>query len=66
MKRAQAALRDSEALRRLAVALRDTRDAILVQEMTGRVISVSVVVVGLANEAEESDATPTTKRGLPV
>jgi transcriptional regulator with XRE-family HTH domain len=34
MKKAQAALRDSEALRRLAVVVRDARDAILVQDMT--------------------------------
>jgi hypothetical protein len=33
MKKAQAALRDSEALRRLAVVVRDARDAILVQDM---------------------------------
>jgi two-component system CheB/CheR fusion protein len=39
MKKAQAALRDSEALRRLAVVVRDARDAILVQDMTGRVLA---------------------------
>jgi two-component system CheB/CheR fusion protein len=39
MKRAQAALRDSEALRRLAVVVRDARDAILVQDMTGRILA---------------------------
>ena len=39
MKRAQAALRDSEALRRLAVVVRDARDAILVQDMTGRIVA---------------------------
>jgi two-component system CheB/CheR fusion protein len=39
MKRAQAALRDSEALRRLAVVVRDARDAILVQDMTGRLLA---------------------------
>ena len=39
MKKAQAALRDSEALRRLAVVVRDTRDAILVQDMTGRILA---------------------------
>jgi two-component system, chemotaxis family, CheB/CheR fusion protein len=39
MKKAQAALRDSEALRRLAVVVRDARDAILVQDMTGRIVA---------------------------
>src|ERR1700689_4782205 len=36
---AQPALRDSEALRRLAVVVRDARDAILVQDMTGRILA---------------------------
>ncbi|MEP7352062.1 MAG: chemotaxis protein CheB [Acidobacteriota bacterium] len=39
MKKAQAALRDSEALRRLAVVVRDGRDAILVHDMTGRILA---------------------------
>jgi two-component system, chemotaxis family, CheB/CheR fusion protein len=39
MKKAQAALRDSEALRRLAVVVRDARDAILVQDMTGSILA---------------------------
>ena len=39
MKKAQAALRDSEALRRLAVVVRDAHDAILVQDMTGRIMA---------------------------
>jgi two-component system, chemotaxis family, CheB/CheR fusion protein len=39
MKKAQAALRDSEALRRLAVVVRDARDGILVQDMTGRILA---------------------------
>lgn len=39
MKKAEAALRDSEALRRLAVVQRDARDAILVQDMTGRILA---------------------------
>src|SRR5580698_3166804 len=39
MKQAQAALRDSEALRRLAVVVRDARDAILVQDMAGRILA---------------------------
>ena len=39
MKKAQAALRDSEALRRLAVVVRDARDAILVQDMTGQILA---------------------------
>ncbi len=38
-KKAQNALRDSEALRRLAVVVRDSRDAILVQDMTGRILA---------------------------
>ena len=38
-KKAEAVLRDSEALRRLAVVLRDTRDAILMQDMTGRILA---------------------------
>ena len=39
MKRAQAVLRDSEALRRLAAVVRDSSDAILVQDMTGRILA---------------------------
>ena len=39
MKKAQAALRDSEALRRLAVVVRDARDAMIVQDMTGRILA---------------------------
>ena len=39
MKKAQAALRDSEALRRLAVVVRDARDAILVQDMAGCILA---------------------------
>lgn len=39
MKKAQAALRDSEALRRLAVVVRDARQAIVVQDMTGRILA---------------------------
>jgi len=39
MKKAQFALRDSEGLRRLAVVVRDSRDAILVQDMTGRILA---------------------------
>lgn len=39
MKKAQAALRDSEAMRRLAVVVRDTRDAILMQDLTGRILA---------------------------
>ena len=39
MKKAQEALRDSETLRRLAIVVRDSRDAILVQDMTGRILA---------------------------
>jgi two-component system CheB/CheR fusion protein len=39
IKKAQAALRDSEALRRLAAVVRDARDAIVVQDMTGRILA---------------------------
>ncbi len=39
IKMAQAALRDSEALRRLAAVVRDARDAIVVQDMTGRILA---------------------------
>ncbi len=39
LKKAQAALRDSDALRRLAVVVRDASDAILVQDMTGRILA---------------------------
>ena len=39
LKTAQLALRDSEALRRLAVVVRDSRDAILVQDLTGRILA---------------------------
>ena len=39
LKKAQLALRDSEALRRLAIVVRDSRDAILVQDKTGRILA---------------------------
>ena len=39
MKAAQFALRDSETLRRLAVVVRDSRDAILVQDLSGRILA---------------------------
>ena len=39
LKKAQSVLRDSEALRRLAVVLRDSRDAILVQNREGRILA---------------------------
>ena len=39
LKKAQAALRDSEALRRLAVVVRDGRDAILVHDMRGGILA---------------------------
>ncbi len=39
MKKAQAALRESEALRRLAVVVRDAHDAILVQDLEGRILA---------------------------
>jgi two-component system CheB/CheR fusion protein len=39
MKKAQAVLRDSDALRRLAVVVRDTRDAILVHDLAGRILA---------------------------
>jgi len=39
MKKAQATLRESEALRRLAVVVRDASDAVLVQDMEGHVLA---------------------------
>jgi two-component system CheB/CheR fusion protein len=39
MKKAQAVLRDSEALRRLAVVVRDTRDSVMVQDLSGRILA---------------------------
>ena len=39
MKKAQAALRESEALRRLAVVVRDAHDAVLVQDLEGRILA---------------------------
>ena len=39
MKIAQAAAQDSEALRHLAVVVRDSRDAILVQDLAGRILA---------------------------
>jgi two-component system CheB/CheR fusion protein len=39
MKKAEAGLRDSEALRRLAIVVRDASDAILVQDMEGRILA---------------------------
>ena len=38
MKKAREALQDSETLRRLAVVMRDSRDAILVQDLDGRIL----------------------------
>ncbi len=39
MRNAQAALRESEALRRLAVVVRDAQDAILMQDLEGRILA---------------------------
>jgi two-component system CheB/CheR fusion protein len=39
MKKAEAALRESKALRRLAVVVRDAHDAITVQDMQGRILA---------------------------
>jgi len=39
VKQAQAALRDTEGLRRLVVVVRDSRDAILVQDLSGRILA---------------------------
>jgi two-component system CheB/CheR fusion protein len=39
MRNAQAALRESEALRRLAVVVRDAHDAILMQDLKGRILA---------------------------
>jgi two-component system CheB/CheR fusion protein len=39
MRNVQAALRESEALRRLAVVVRDAHDAILVQDLEGRILA---------------------------
>ena len=39
LKNAQTALQDSETLRRLAVVVRDSRDAVLVQDLTGRILA---------------------------
>jgi two-component system CheB/CheR fusion protein len=39
LKKAQIALRNSEALQRLAAVVRDSRDAIMVQDMTGRILA---------------------------
>jgi two-component system CheB/CheR fusion protein len=39
MKKAQAALREAEAARRLAVVVRDSRDAITVQDLEGRILA---------------------------
>jgi len=39
MKKAQAALRESEAMRRLAVVVRDSHDAIAVQDLEGRILA---------------------------
>src|SRR6202034_4210972 len=39
LKKAQMALRSSEALQRLAAVVRDSRDAILMQDMTGRILA---------------------------
>ena len=39
MRNAQAALRESEALRRLAVVVRDAHDAVLMQDLEGRILA---------------------------
>ncbi len=39
MKKARMALQESEALRRLAIVVRDSRDAVLVQAMDGRILA---------------------------
>ena len=39
MKKAQEALREAEALRRLAVVVRDAHDAITVQDLEGRILA---------------------------
>jgi two-component system CheB/CheR fusion protein len=39
LKKAEAVLRDSAALRRLAVVVRDSRDAIIVQDLAGRIVA---------------------------
>ena len=39
LKKAEAALRDSEALRRLAVVVRDSHDAVILQDFDGRVLA---------------------------
>lgn len=39
LKKAELALRNSEALQRLAAVVRDSRDAIVVQDMTGRILA---------------------------
>ena len=39
LKNAQVALQESEGLRRLAVVVRDSRDAVLVQDLTGRILA---------------------------
>jgi len=39
LKKAETALRNSEAVQRLAAVVRDSRDAILMQDMTGRILA---------------------------
>jgi two-component system CheB/CheR fusion protein len=39
LKKAQTVLRNSEALQRLAAVVRDSRDAVLMQDMTGRILA---------------------------
>ena len=51
IKQAQAALRDSEAMRRLAIVVRDALDAILVQDLMGRILAW--------NPGAETGASPT-------
>jgi two-component system CheB/CheR fusion protein len=53
MKQAQAFLRDSEAVRRLAIVVRDTRDAVLVYDMTGRILAWNPAAEKLYGWTEE-------------
>jgi two-component system CheB/CheR fusion protein len=57
MRNAQAALRESEALRRLAVVVRDSHDAILVQDLEGRILAWNPGAVRMYDWSEAESLT---------
>ena len=57
MKQAQEALRHSEQTRRLAIIVRDSRDAVLVQDLTGKILAWNPGAVKLFGWTEDEALT---------